>query len=251
MRVYYAAGETVEVKPAGSERTYYVRCPSARERPRFRRRVQQLGGRQWGHLDMLTLLRDEATRLLGQDAPELAGIIEVIDAHKDQFQAALSSWRADPNDDAARALLEALRAPPLLAGIEQQVLAASELYAGRVADRSVFEELRGIAAAEMFLDGWFGEGLPGFRRVLNATPDELLDFIPSDDLIAIGNRVGELVDPPQDTVGNSSSESPGGSEESSSKAAKKRRANGHSPSQDGMPSPSSDGPPSPCTQPTS
>ena len=221
--ILISPSEPVIVQPDGPDgRSYILRTPKHLERPRYRHAVASVGGRRWGQLDMTAALKVAIAEMLPdeEDAAERERLTAAVSEHEAGIKRALDDYRRVRSDETTKAVAEAMVAPPLVVEIDQTALRHHEDYATKVADRMVYRELAGIAAARMFLTGWEAAEseapLPPFRRGLTGVADGLLDLIPTRHFIAIGDRAEELIDPPERMLGNSESESPGPSTESDS-----------------------------------
>jgi hypothetical protein len=224
----YAPGERVAVKPPRSERVYWVRNPTYLEKPRWRHAVAALGGKRWGQLDLAYALRREVERFLGDD-PTGPQFIEAIDQYIAGIEAAVAAWRDERTDENSAALTKAIVPPELVAAIATQITTASLAYANMEADRVSYREYAGIAGAQMFLGDWEGKGLPPFRRSISGVPDELMNLIPSQHMVLIGDQIELLVDPPEEVIKNSGSASSQLSEQTPSKDENTPPAITHSP----------------------
>lgn len=198
--------QPVPLQPRPDGPTYFLRVPVVADRAGFRHALAAAGARYWGQLDLARAARAATERLLaGMD--EQAEWLGRIDAYATGIEAAIEAGGSGPEAD--QALDEALAVPPELALIMDALAGLDPLLAARVADNAVFPERAGVIATRLFLTGWEGEGLPPLRRGFSGVAEESLALIPTRDMVAIGRRVGELLEPRPATLGNSASPSSG------------------------------------------
>jgi hypothetical protein len=100
-------------------------------------------------------------------------------ADGDEGRAALAAW--------AQAWSAALTDPEI-AALEEVVTRHVAAYREKLADNDMADELRGLAAARLFVVGWEGIATPA-RRGLDGLDEASLAAIPRSHLRAIGETV--------------------------------------------------------------
>ena len=176
---------TVEAfQPEGSPRTYQLAPLTFRERQAARAEVARIAGGFPSQAEMVAGLR----AAIREAAPaNLAEVLAIVDAAE-----------ATPDDADVIARLRAIEAS----------VATFPVYADLVAARRHYLGVLPWVAARYALRGWEGEGLPPFRRVLGAVPEDLLELLPDDDIEAIGTRADQLARVAASAEGNSAGLSP-------------------------------------------
>lgn len=204
--------EPVALQPREGGPTYLLRVPRVADRAAYRREVAAAGGRQWGHLTLIEDVKATVERLLPgeDDRPEREARVAELDAYAQGVRDAFEAWQADRSTENREALTDALRTSARVDEIVGIVRSVDSASARKIADNEVYPQIAGLVAARMFLVGWRDLPAP-FRRSAFGLDDALLDQVPTDDLVAIGQRVAELLEPPQDRLGNSASASGGSS----------------------------------------
>jgi hypothetical protein len=234
MSLLLKAGELHPFTPHGSERTYLLRVPSTREAHLIDQKAVGRRGRRWHQLDLAKLLRDEFRKMVAADAdPEAcAPLVELVEGWVGGMQSAMDAWvEAGDSDELRQAYLDAAKPPGGMVEIENLVREASDAYCAAIAQQEAWPHLYGIAAAELFLDGWEGEELPPFKRGLRGVPDDLLNLIPDRHFVEIGQEMARILSPDETARKNSRSASSGASSRPSSTGStevRTRRLNGHS-----------------------
>lgn len=212
MKILHHPKSSVVLSLADGARVYRLRVPLVADRPAFRHALLEAGGRQWSIANLLGRLADAAARLM-PEGDERAAALADLEAMRDALAAAGELVRGGASvmaDEVQEAWRKGTAVTPAVAALERLAQAQDPGYAAALADNAVYAELRGIVAARMFVVGW--EGLdeePGFGAGGLAEPS--LALIPLGDLLAIGQRVEELLSPPEGMRKNSASPSGGSS----------------------------------------
>lgn len=220
--------EPVRLQPREDGPVYLLRVPRVVDRATYRREVSAAGGRTWPQLTLIEEVKTVVERLLPGDenaADRDARLIE-LDAHADAIKAALEAWQQDHSDENAKALVDSLQPDERVSEIVEIVRRHDTGVARKIADNEVYPQIAGLVAARMFLRDWQGDGLPPFKRSAFGFDDALLDAIPTGDLVAIGQKIGSLLEPPETRLGNSASASSGPSSPTSSPDSKTAPAKG-------------------------
>lgn len=199
--------QPVPFQPRDGGPTYLLRVPTVLDRARFKHAVVKAGARRWGQLDIVASARAAVNRLLAGDdnAADREARLADLNTYAAGIEAAIEVRRAGGGD---ADLIAALQVPPAVEQIMEIVAEVDEAVSERLADNLVSNEIAGYVAAKMFLAGWDKPG-PFKRDPLSGATEPTLAQIEQGDLIAIGNRIGELLEPTADTMGNSGSASSG------------------------------------------
>lgn len=204
--------EPVSLQPREGGPTYLLRVPRVADRAAYRREVSAAGGRRRSQLALIEDVKDAVERLLPgeDDRPEREARLGELEAQAQGIRDALEVWQTDRSPESQAALLAALQTSERVNEIVAIVRSVDAAIARKIADNEVYPQIAGLVAARMFLVGWQGLPVP-FKRSAFGLDDALLDQVPSGDLVAIGERVAELLEPPQERLGNSASASGGSS----------------------------------------
>lgn len=201
----------VEFRPRPGGPTYLLRVPRLIDREEYDRAVRQRRARKWffwdfqaGIVRAIEKLRDEG----GYEAP-FADWLAELEAYQVRVREAAA--RRDELDTAETRseLGEALTAPPVVQTIVELARDVDEDVAAMRADNDLFDLISGTVAARQFLVGWEGGGLGPFGRNPRGATEAALWQVPEADLVAIGYRVRELLQPRPARLGNSASASSG------------------------------------------
>lgn len=216
--------EPVAIQPRDDGPTYYLRVPRVSDRANFRHEVAARGGRTWSQLDLVTTAKQAVERLLpGEEySAEKADTLDILNAYAEGIMAAILLYREDRSQENIEAVNAALVMNDEVLETFETLSIHDRTLARRMADAQMYQQKAGPVAAEMFLVGWEGEGLPEFKRSkLRGLDERLLEYIPTGDLVAISARIHELLEPSEAKLGNSASGSAGTSSQEPSKAEKK------------------------------
>lgn len=199
----------VEFQPRPAGPTYLLRVPRLVDREEYDRAVRLRRARKWffwdfqaGIVRAIERLRDAG----GYDAP-FADWLAALEAYQARVREAAA--RRDELDTAEtrQELGLALTAPPVVQTIVELARDVDEDVAAMQADNELFDLSSGTVAARLFLVGWEGDGLGPFKRDPRGATEETLWQVPEADLVAIGYRVRELLQPRPARLGNSVSAS--------------------------------------------
>lgn len=182
--IVFSRRDVESFTPEGSPRTYQLAPLTFRERQAFRAEMARIAGAFPGQDAMLAGLR----AAVHDAAPDNLG----------ELLMAIDDAEATPEDATCQARLAAIEA----------AVGTLPVYANLVAARRRYIGLLPWAAARFALRGWEGEGLPSFRRVQGAVPEELLEAVPHDEIEAIGARADQLMRLGPSAEGNSAGLSP-------------------------------------------
>jgi hypothetical protein len=208
--IVHDPAEPVRFQPRDDGPTYLLRVPKVLDRAKYGHAVRAAGGQRWYVIDLAQTARAGIEALLAgeENATERGNLVAEVDAYTAGIKAAAAAWQADRCEPKAKALAEAFQMSPVLEETWNRVAGVYEPLAARMADNETYPLIAGLVAARLFLMGWEGLETP-FRRGLAGVPDEVLDTIPSGDLIAIGQRIAELLEPTEARAKNSGSPSSG------------------------------------------
>jgi len=170
-------------KPEGSPRSYTLAPLTYMQRQDFRADLTRHGGGYPSQGELLAAIRAAIRETAGNAAELLA----VVDAYE-----------TAPEEPDCQARLAAIEA----------AVATVPVYAELHAARQRHIAAMPWAAARHALRGWEGDGLPAFRQVRGAVPDELLEMLPEDEVIAAGWRALDMMQPSDAASGNSEPPSP-------------------------------------------
>lgn len=195
----------VECRPRDDGPTYFLRLPQLAERARFHHAVASQGVKRWPLYELLAAVRRAviALRDAGETEADFQGWLELLDAYAERVDRTAAAMRAGGGAEVREAFLAAL-APP--AEVEVIIGLARETaleVAKVIADNECFDLVAGTEAARLFLTGWAGEGLGDFKRGPGGATDRMLWQIAEFDLLAIGYKVRELLEPRPEQLGNS------------------------------------------------
>lgn len=185
----------VDLAPEGTGRTYSIAPLTYLERQAYRADMTRRCGPMPTQAMMLAALRTAVREAAPGNAAELLAII--------------AAYEETPDDEACRARLAAIEAVALAVPVYAEQRSLQERHLGMIP----------YIAAQHALRGWSGEGLPPFRRDRGIVPDDLMEVLPEDDLLAIGWRAFSLMQPSQAAEGNSAPPSPSPSTPETSPAA--------------------------------
>jgi hypothetical protein len=240
-------GDTVPFTPPHQDdlpdRTYLIRVPPYFEARKVAAGVRVEGGRSWHPLDIARLLRTEFVRMIetADPSPEAKAAVQPwldgIDAWVAAIDTAMRTYSSQRTDDNLQALVREIPLPEKLAPVEVEVHRSSRSWRVAMEEQRAFREIQGLVCANLFVVGWEGEEeLPPFRRTRDGIPDEIVGLIPVEHLLAIGDRVGELIRPNQARLKNFHSASAGSSSPTASTGSTPPMPapNGHSPETGGL-----------------
>lgn len=176
--------------------TYLMRVPTVADLVALDRAWRVLGGRRWTMWQMIDALA-AAVRAVFQDEadPDRVRHLELLAAHRETLIALAEEGRSiDPHDEtpAGRQAVAdwserwaAALTDERVAALEEVITSHVAAYREKLADNAAADELRGLAAARLFVVGW--EGLSGVpRRTLDGLDEASLQMIPRQHLPAIG-----------------------------------------------------------------
>jgi hypothetical protein len=185
--------------------TFHLRVPTVADRVKAKRALAAEGGRQWSYTQRANALAEAIETLLPDEADAehrelLAGAVR---AYRDRIEAAAATYRADRSEASLKELGEAIMADELVRNAEALVLAAGRTrYSEMLADLEVFAEIRGIVYAQMFVEGWEGEGMPAFAKAGRGVTEDALAQVESRHLVAVGGEVASLLEPEANRLKN-------------------------------------------------
>jgi len=171
-------------QPEGSPRVYTLAPLTYLQRQAYRADLTRMAGTYPSQPQMLAAIRAAVREAAPTNAGELLAVVE--------------AFEATPEDADCQARLAALEA----------AVATVPVYAELHAARQRHIAAMPWAAARHALRGWEGDGLPAFRQVRGAVPDELLEMLPEDEVIAAGWRALDMMQPSDAASGNSEPPSP-------------------------------------------
>lgn len=237
----YATRGTVVPVP-GRAAAYSVRVPLKSDRIEFARRIRSAGGRV--HADAAVIARVAAMleRLFADDAAERERLLAVVrrfgEERRHMQELVGEAWRAllrraragaaaeGTPADAIKPHVEALREfVPLAedyARIERIVEEVDQGLRDMKADNDAYMQFYSLVAAEMFLAGyephaeWKGRDgapLPPFRQAAGRLAPDLLEVLPDEDILAIGDAIVSATGPSEaerKNFASPSGTSPGG-----------------------------------------
>lgn len=214
----YDPAKTVPCKPRADGPTYRLRVPVVVDRASYQRAIQVTGAQFWPNLAFVRLCRDELERLLAGDdqAESRAAGTALIDAYAERLSAAIAAWQQERNDGTDAEFAAALPYPDTLAALINELGRCSPRVARAAGDNMVYPLLRGIEGARLLLVGW--DRAEPFCRDLDGPSEATLALISNEDFVAIGQKVGELLEPAEARLGNSDSRSSGSPEATASSA---------------------------------
>jgi hypothetical protein len=200
-------GQPIPYQPRSDGPTYFLRVPTVVDRSSYRHAIAAAGARYWGQVDLATAALAAIKRLM-DGMEEQAQWLEWIEEYSAGIREVLDRRQSGPEND--EDLLKALEMSPEVMMIFDAMASLDPILAKRIADNHVFAEKAGVVATRMFLVGWDGQGLGNLKRsIIGGVTDACLEHIASRDMVAIGNRISELMEPKQDKVGNLDSPSSG------------------------------------------
>jgi hypothetical protein len=211
--------EPVALQPRENGPTYFLRVPRVVDRAKFRHDLLAEGGRQWFNLDLVAHVRDLVARLMEGDEhePERTARLTELDAYAARVREAANVYNLERTEESLAQLSEAIQQPEPVTAMFKIAADHDQGFRDKLADNRVFPEIVGYVAAKLFLQGWEGEGMPAFRRSpFGSVEDAVLRPIPTEDMVAIGRRITELLEPAETRLGNSRSASSGDSDQTSS-----------------------------------
>ena len=190
---------------------FFLRVPQVRDRHEFRRAVRVEGGRYWPQRDLIAACKKGVMVLLpdDSDARQRDNLLAMLDLWLEQIETALADWREEKTDENWRAYEQVTDMPPDIYELWMEVEKAYLPLRERAADNLNFGPISGYVAARMFLDGWEGVEAEFHRPKLGPVPDSVLDHLRSDELIEIGRRISELLEPNEARLKNFKSPSIG------------------------------------------
>lgn len=235
--------------PEERRRVFLLRVPTVYDRAILRRAIAMRSGRSHSQMEMLLALKRGIETLLSGEADAAArgNLTAQVDT---AVQLLMAWWESDltgandgeegaaARDEAWRSAQEQIKA---LGEIAELVRDADPNYAAMDADNQVYRSIQGLEAARLFLVGWRNGPAPFARDPVRGVPENLLALIDDYDLLAIGEKVVEMMAPTETERKNSASPSPGNSTETPSPAASTTDQTTLSPTTPGS-SPKSDGP---------
>lgn len=180
----FSRREVERFQPDGWDRAYLLAPLTFMERQAYRADLARTGGVLPDNATMLAAIRAAIRELGAANEAELLGVVATAEEMPD-----------DPDAQARLAAIEA-------------VVANIPVYA---APRALREQVIGLLpyiAARHALRGWDGPGLPAFRRARGMVPDDLLELVPADELVAVGWRAYALMQPAASAEKNSEAPSP-------------------------------------------
>jgi hypothetical protein len=191
----FSRRQTEAFQPDGCPRTYHLAPLTFLERQEYRADMTRAAGPYPSDAVMLDALRAAIRELSPGNAGELLGIVD--------------AYQATPDDPDLKARLASLEAVALQVPVYAEQRAVRELHLGKLP----------LVAARHALRGWEGDSLPPFQRIRGRVPDDLLEVLPEDELIAIGWRAFGLMQADKAAEGNSEAPSPSPSTPETSPAA--------------------------------
>jgi hypothetical protein len=199
--------QPVEFKPA--EVTYYLRAPTVADRARFRHAVAAQGSKRWSFFELVGAVRKAIAGLAatGEVEADYDAWLALLDGYRERVSEAAAAMRAENSQAARDAFMAALTAPAEVEPLVRLARDTSAEVAGLLADNALHDLVAGTEAARMFLVGW--DGLGRFGRGPTGATDAALWQVPESDLVEIGRKVAELLEPRPDRLGNSASPSTG------------------------------------------
>lgn len=203
--------DPIAFQPRGDEGpTYFLRQPLVRDRGRLQIAVgaEVPRVRFW---DTMAALRAAVDRMeqSGLFDAEFGQWRELLDAYAERVRETADRSLAENTEEARQAFSEALREPEAVTQIVRHARECDPALARVLAQADAYALIFGTEAARLFLVGWKGRGLGRLKRDPTGATEESLFQIQEMDLVAIGRRVQELLEPRPDTVGNFVSPSSG------------------------------------------
>jgi hypothetical protein len=186
--------------------TYYLRQPMVEDRYRL---TEVAGANPSGFWERIWALKAAIDRMAasGDYEAEFDQWHELIDAYSERLKAAAEADRLENSEESRAAFNQAFQTPPPLDEIIDHVKHADQVFERLCNRADAYREKSGLAAARLFLVGWQGPGLGRLRRDPGGVTSACLQLINQFDMVAIGDRVRELLEPPPAKVGNSDSPS--------------------------------------------
>lgn len=184
MAPVFSRREAVTFQPEGSPHVYTLAPLTYLQRQAYRADLTRMAGTYPSQAQMLAAIRAAVREMAPANAAELLAVVD--------------AFEATPEDADCQARLAALEA----------AVATVPVYAELHAARQRHIAAMPWAAARHALRGWEGEGLPPFRQSRGAVPDDVLDALPEEEVIAAGWRAVDLMQPSEAASGNSEPPSP-------------------------------------------
>lgn len=181
--------------PDGIPRTYHIAPLTYLERQNYRADMTRRCGPMPSQAVMLSALRAAIREASPGNAGDLLAVVE--------------AYEAEPENEDLKARISALEAVALAVPVYAEQRALQERHLGMIP----------LVAAQHALRGWEGERLPPFRRERGVVPEDLIELLPEDELLAVGWKAFSLMQPDQAAEGNSAPPSPSPSTPETSPAA--------------------------------
>jgi hypothetical protein len=179
--------------------TYLIRVPTVADLVALDRAWRVLGGRRWTLWQMIDALAAAVRAVLADETDaDRVRHLELLAVHRETLVALAEEGRSiDPHDDtpAGKAALadwstrwmEALSNPDV-AALEEVLTVHVPAYREKLADNAIADELRGLAAARLFIVGWEGIAVAP-KRSIDGLDETSLQMIPRYHLAGIGRFV--------------------------------------------------------------
>lgn len=180
MSVVTSRDDLAEFTPPGSPNAYTLAPLTYRQRQAFYAAMQREGYSYPSRAELFRTIRRVIQELAPANAAELLDMVAAAEADERQQDAEIQAR---------------------LREFEYRI-ADQPAYAVLVAARGEYLGMQPFFAAKHALRGWQGEALPPFALERGVVPDSLLDRLPPDDLVAVGLRAVELMQPTQAAAKN-------------------------------------------------
>lgn len=206
MSLLNGPSEPIEFQPRGEDGpTYYLRVPTTGDEDR----LIELVGEPVGFWPRVWALKAAIDRLeaSGEFDAEFADWKELIDLYAERVREAAADDRRENSEASREAFNLAFQTPAPLDEIMDHVKHADPVFERLINSADTYRRRYGTAATRRFLVGWAGPGLGRLRRDPGGVIEDCLHLVPTEDRVAIGDRMNELFRPPPAKVGNSDSPS--------------------------------------------
>lgn len=207
MSLFNGPNDPISFQPRGDDGpTFYLRQTLVKDRERI---IAAAGTSPSGFWQRLWALKAAIGRMAdsGDYEAEFAKWHELIDAYGERVREAGELDRRENSAESREAFNKAYQAPAALDEIFGHVKDADEIFERLINGAESYRIKFGRCAARLFLVGWKGPGLGPFRRDIGGTTEECLQQISTADLVAIGSKLDEMLEPQPAKVGNSVSAS--------------------------------------------
>lgn len=188
-------------RPEPEQIGYWLKPPRLYDRVRLDRALAARGARRVGLMLLVQLMREGVEQAVRPEDPAAADAArEALDLYEARLRDyAVRLQAADPEDAAGRVELMAasaqmVEAAAALRPLEDAIADLHPPYAAARGDMQVYQTIRGLECARMFLTGW--QGRPeAFRREVQGVPDDLLQLLPLGHVQEIGEQVDRMFRP--------------------------------------------------------